>query len=108
MLAGVDEASLLAAARAVSEAGGGLAVALEGELRALLPLPLAGLMSDRPLGEVLASQEELARAAARICDHPAPFMPLSFCALAVIPSLRLTDRGLVDVDRFALVDLFLD
>ena len=68
----------------------------------ICPLPTP----DRPLSEVRGQLDELA-AAARRCggDHPDPFMALSFVALEVIPSLKLTDRGLVDVERFELVPL---
>ncbi len=64
-------------------------------------------MSDRPVAEVRAAYDALL-AAARSLGSPLhdPFMALSFMALEVIPSLKLTDRGLVDVDRFAPVDLF--
>ncbi len=107
VLAGVDTTSALTAARRVVEMGGGLCLARGEKVLAQLPLPLAGLMSDRDLATVLEQLQELRRAAARICRHPEPFMPLSFVALPVIPHLRLSDLGLVDVDRFQLVDLFL-
>ena len=71
-----------------------------------LPLPVAGLMSDRPLGEVherLRSMEK--RLNAMGVNIAAPFMTLSFLALSVIPELKITDRGLVDVRRFELVPL---
>ena len=106
--AGSDIDSMFTAARRVVEMGGGLAVARGKELLGELPLPLAGLMSDQGIGQVLAGLEGLNRAAARVCGHPSPFMPLSFTALAVIPELRLTDLGLVDVNSFRLVDLFAD
>ena len=72
-----------------------------------LPLPVAGLLSDRPLAEVLAASRALNAAAARrsACAFPHPFQVLAFLALSVIPSLKITDRGLVDVDRFELVPL---
>ncbi len=106
VVAGVDTASALTAARRVVEMGGGLCLARGERVLAQLPLPLAGLMSDRDLDTVLARLQELRRAAARVCTHPQPFMALSFVALPVIPHLRLTDLGLVDVDRFQLVELF--
>jgi adenine deaminase len=70
-----------------------------------VPLPLAGLMSDRPAGEVAAQIEELNRAAASRLGVTVeePLMQLSFMALSVIPELRLTDGGLVDVGEFAYV-----
>ena len=86
--------------------GGGAVVARGGEVLAGLPLPYAGLISDRPLAEVRGQLDELASAARRCgCDHPDLVMALSFVALEVIPSLKLTDRGLVDVEKFELVSL---
>ena len=108
VVAGSDPASMFTAARRVVEMGGGLSVARGNNVLGELALPLAGLMSDKGLGAVLEGLKGLGRAAARVCGHPAPFMPLSFTALAVIPSLRLTDFGLVDVNAFRQVDLFVD
>ncbi len=104
---GADDASMLAAMRAAAAGGGGLAVADGHRVLARLPLPVAGLMSDRPVAEVRAGYDALLAAAASLGStlHD-PFMALSFMALEVIPSLKLTDLGLVDVDRFAPVDLF--
>jgi adenine deaminase len=104
---GADDDSLRTAARAVAAAGGGLAAARGGEVLALLPLPIAGLMSDRPIEEVRDGMDALLAAAhglgASLRD---PFMAMSFLALEVIPSLKLTDVGLVDVERLAVVPLF--
>lgn len=102
---GVADEDLLAAVRGVVEMGGGLAVAEGGQVVERLPLPLAGLMSDRPV-EVVAANLERLHAAARAlgCLLPDPFMTLSFVSLAVIPELRLTPRGWVDVTRFELVE----
>ena len=106
---GADDRSMLTAVRAVASMGGGLAVA-DGEVTmAVLPLPIAGLMSDRPIEEVRARMAELIGAARQLGStlHD-PFMAMSFLALEVIPALKLTDRGLVDVDRFDFVPLFAD
>jgi adenine deaminase len=104
---GADDASMRTAARAVAATNGGLAVARGDDVLALLPLPIAGLMSDRPIEEVRDGMRALLDAAhalgARLRD---PFMAMSFLALEVIPSLKLTDAGLVDVERFAVVPLF--
>jgi adenine deaminase len=82
-------------------------VAVEGRgVRAELPLPVAGLLSDQPLGVVLAQSAALSDAAAALGSTvEAPFHAMSFLALSVIPSLKITDQGLVDVDRFELVNL---
>jgi adenine deaminase len=74
-----------------------------------MALPLAGLMADRA-PEVVADELDGVTAAVRQlgCAVPAPFMAMSFLALPVIPHLKLTDRGLVDVDAFSFVDVFVD
>jgi adenine deaminase len=106
---GADDASMLAAARAVAEMGGGLAVADGADIRTRLPLPVAGLMSDRPIAEVRAGYDALI-AAAQALGSPLhdPFMAMSFMALEVIPKLKLTDQGLVDVEQFKIVPLFVE
>jgi len=108
VLAGMDSQSLLTAARRVAEMGGGLCVAKEEQVLAEVPLPLAGLMSDQPLQTVIEQLDRLKAASAAVCGHPEPFMALSFVCLCVIPHLKLSDRGLVDVDSFQLVDLFVE
>ncbi len=107
VLIGADDVSMHTAAQAVIDAGGGLAVADGHRILAQLPLPVAGLMSDRPIEEVREAYDAL-RAAAHHLGSPLhdPFMAMSFMALEVIPALKLTDHGLVDVDRMAIVDLF--
>ena len=104
---GVDDESMMTAARAVGRMGGGLAAADGSEVLAELPLPVAGLMSDQPIEDVRAAFDALLDAARQLGSplHD-PFMAMSFMALEVIPSLKLTDVGLVDVDQFRLVDLF--
>jgi adenine deaminase len=104
---GADDNSMMTAARAVAEMGGGLVVAHDDQISAQLPLPIGGLMSDQPIHAVAEAYDAL-RAAARAQGSPLhdPFMAMSFMALEVIPNLKLTDKGLVDVTQFALVDLF--
>ncbi len=104
---GADDESMMTAARAVARIGGGL-VAVEGtQVLAELPLPVAGLMSEATIGEVRAVMDNLLDAARELGSplHD-PFMAMSFMALEVIPSLKLTDQGLVDVEIFEQVDLF--
>jgi len=106
IVAGADDESMRTAIAEVVRLSGGAVVARGGEILAGLPLPYAGLISDGPLAEVRGQLDELAAAARRCgCDHPDPVMALSFVALEVIPSLKLTDRGLVDVEKFELVSL---
>jgi adenine deaminase len=104
---GADDASMRYAAEQVMAMGGGL-VAVEGQQTlASLPLPIAGLMSDQPISHVRAAIDELIGAAHQLGSpmHD-PFMAMSFMALEVIPNLKLTDIGLVDVAAFQAVDLF--
>lgn len=104
---GADDRSMRTAALAVAGSHGGLAVADGEEVLALLPLPIAGLMSDRPIEDVREGMRALLDAAHGLGATPRdPFMAMSFLALEVIPSLKLTDLGLVDVDRFEVVPLF--
>jgi adenine deaminase len=104
---GVEDEDLRTAIAAVAEMGGGLAVAAGGRVHHRLPLPVAGLMSLEPVETVRDHLDRLNAAArglgGRLND---PFMTLSFLALPVIPELKLTDQGLVDVVRFAPVPLF--
>lgn len=107
VVVGTNDVDMRAAVAALVDMGGGQVVVEDGQVLASLPLRIAGLISDRPLAEVAEKARELGRAARSLgCVLPATFMTLSFLALPVIPSLKLTDRGLVDVDRFEIVDLF--
>jgi adenine deaminase len=109
VVAGADDKSMFMAMQAVVATRGGMAVASGDTVLAQLPLPIAGLMSDQPIETVRRQMDELLAAARQLGSslHD-PFMALSFLSLPVIPSLKLTDRGLVDVDRFQLVSLFAD
>ena len=107
IVVGTNDADMKAAVVAVVEMGGGLAAVSETALRALLPLPIAGLMTDMPLTGIRDELNRLMTAAKEmgvIIDDP--YMALSFLALPVIPELKLTDQGLVDVGRFEIVPLF--
>jgi len=108
IVVGTNDSDMAVAVKAIVEMDGGQVVVRDGRILARLPLPIAGLMSDLALPEVAEMGRELKQAAARLgCTLPAPFMTLSFLALPVIPSLKLTDRGLVDVNKFEIVPLFL-
>jgi adenine deaminase len=107
IVVGVDDEEMLAAVARVVEMGGGQVVLAGGEVQAACPLPIAGLMSDLPLEEVRDQVEALTEAAQDLgCNLPDPLMTLSFLALPVIPALKLTDKGLVDVAAFDFVPLF--
>jgi adenine deaminase len=104
IVVGDDDADMaLAVNRLITLQGGGVAVA-GGEVRAELPLPVAGLMSDRAyeeVGQELRRLREVTRAMG--CALPEPLLQLAFLPLPVIPHLKLTDKGLVDVDKFQLI-----
>jgi adenine deaminase len=94
------------AVQRLAELGGGIVVIADRGVQAELSLPIAGLLSDAPLGEVVAASRQCVEAAEGLgCTFPSPFQTLSFLALSVIPKLKITDRGLVDVDRFDVVSL---
>ncbi|TMC80915.1 MAG: adenine deaminase [Chloroflexi bacterium] len=106
---GVDDADMLLCVRTLARLGGGIVVVEGGEVRGDLALPVAGLMSDAPLAAVheqMLGMEKVLRHNGVTWE--APFMCLSFLALSVIPELKITDRGLVDVNRFELVPLQVD
>jgi len=104
---GVSDEEMLDAVRAVQQMGGGLVALAEGVVQSRLPLPVAGLMSEARLEEVQQGLESCIAAARGLgCRLTDPFMTLSFLCLPVIPELKLTDRGLVDVGEFRLVGMF--
>ncbi|MFP3870748.1 MAG: adenine deaminase [Syntrophobacteria bacterium] len=107
LVIGASDTDMVVAANRLKDLGGGLVVVSGGQIRAELPLPVAGLMSDVPLEHVVTQKKQVdhaARALGARLDQP--FMAMSFLALPVIPRLKLTDRGLVDVERFCYMALF--
>ncbi|MCC7138906.1 MAG: adenine deaminase [Planctomycetes bacterium] len=104
IVVGASDVDMAVAVNRLLELEGGFVAVVGGKPVAELPLPLAGLLSDRPFGEVRDRLRTL-RAAVRAmgCPLAEPFLQLAFLPLPVIPHLKITDRGLVDVDRFALV-----
>ena len=103
---GVSDEDIVRAVGRLAELGGGCVVVDEGAVVAELPLTIAGLLSDAPLMEVVAASRGCVQAARALgCELESPFQTMSFLGLSVIPKLKLTDRGLVDVDRFELVPL---
>jgi adenine deaminase len=104
---GTSSEEIYRAVSKVREMGGGLVVVDDGMVTASLPLPIAGLLSDRSMDEVAELIEEVVGAARDLGSTlEDPFMTLSFLCLPVIPELKLTDKGLVDVNRFDFVPLF--
>jgi adenine deaminase len=100
---GMDDGDLHLAVERLTQIGGGIVV-VAGDVRAELPLPVGGLLADLPLDEVVARSRACVEAARELgCTLPSPFQSLAFLALSVIPSLKITDHGLVDVDAFELV-----
>ncbi len=109
VVVGTNDADMMAATIQIARMQGGQCVVADGETLAALPLPIAGLMSDQPMAVVRQGQDRLDAAARSLgVGLHSPFMALSFLALPVIPELKLTDRGLVDVVQFQPVDLFVD
>jgi len=104
---GVSDEDIRRAVETVVKLGGGLAAVAQGRIQAALPLPIAGLMSDQPAVVVRQRLDELLAAARRMGSNlPDPFMTLSFMALPVVPALKITDQGLVDVTAAKVVPLF--
>lgn len=107
IVVGTTDADMWEAIKAVERMQGGLVAVKDGAVLAAVNLPVAGLMSDEPF-ETVVTQVKQVLDAANALGSPLrdPFIALSFLALPVIPALRLTDRGLVDVERFRIVHLF--
>jgi adenine deaminase len=109
VVVGADDGDMARAVQRIAEIGGGIVVIESRGVKAELPLPVAGLLSDAPLAEVVEASEACVEAARALgCTYPSPFQTMAFLALSVIPALKITDRGLVDVDRFELVVLAAD
>jgi adenine deaminase len=103
---GISDSDIVVAAKRLEQLGGGLVAVKDGQVLAELPLPIAGLLSDQPLHRVREMLDALHRASSSLgVNIPDPYMVLSFLGLAVIPELRLTDKGLVDVRKGELVPL---
>jgi len=106
VVVGVDDGDMVRVVQRLAELGGGIVVVESRGVRAELPLPVAGILSDEPVDEVVRRSEACLRAVEQLgCSFESPFQMLAFLALSVIPALKITDRGLVDVDRFELVPL---
>ncbi|WP_407270201.1 adenine deaminase [Radiobacillus sp. PE A8.2] len=109
LVMGVDPADMAMAANTLAEIGGGTIVVNQGKVLAQVALPIAGLMSDQPLREVADQVAQLDNAWREIgCTIHAPFMTFSLIALPVIPEIRISNRGLVDVKTFTLIDTVIE
>ena len=107
VVAGTNDADILRVIHELEQMRGGQIAIANGKVKAALPLPIAGLVSDRPLKEVMKRIEELNAAARSMgCHLEAPFMSLSFLSLSPIPSLKLTDQGLIDAEKLKKIGLF--
>ncbi|WP_279386541.1 adenine deaminase C-terminal domain-containing protein, partial [Candidatus Cryosericum odellii] len=109
IVCGVTDRDMLLAVQQVAFIGGGLAVTNNGQVVGSLPLPYGGLMSDLSVPEVAARLDDLGKVMrdATGCPLDDPFMTLAFMALPVIPKLKITDFGLIDVEKFKVVSLFI-
>ena len=107
IVVGTDRAQMALAANRLGEVGGGVVFFADGEEKAMVEMPIAGLMSNER-AEIVAAKADGLLAAMRDagCTLNNAYMQHSLLALVVIPSLRISDKGLVDVDRFEIVDLF--
>ena len=107
VIVGTNDQDILKAVETIQVVGGGLVVVSGEKILASLPLPIAGLMSEASVAQVSLQLKALLHAAKNLgCKIPDPFMTLSFLSLPVIPELKITDKGLVDVNQFKFVPLF--
>ncbi len=107
VVAGTNDADILRVIEELERLQGGQVAVADGKLKAELGLPIAGLVSDRPLPEVMKRMDALNAAARALgCDLDAPFMTLSFLSLSPIPQLKLTDQGLIDAVHLKKTTLF--
>lgn len=106
VVVGMDDGDMIFAAERLAEIGGGIVAVEDATVLAVCPLPIAGLLSEARLPEVIAQSRACNEAAHELgWSGATPFLTLSFLALSVIPHLKITDRGLVEVDRFEIVPL---
>ncbi len=109
LVVGTNDADMALAANTLIESKGGMAVVQNGQVLGVVPLPIAGLMNDKPAEEMAAMVSRLTECWEQIgCTMVSPFMTMALIPLACLPELRLTDRGLVDCRTFRFTPLFVD
>lgn len=107
IVVGVNEEDMAVCVQAIEEMQGGLVVAAGGQVLGKLALPLGGLMSPRPVSEVIQTLDQITEISHQLgCKLPAPFMTISFISLPTVPELGLTDKGLVDVRKHMIISSF--
>ena len=107
VVVGTNDEDMREVIRSLQSLGGGMVAVSEGKMLSFVPLPVAGLMANVSVRQVHEQMQCLLRSAKALgCKLPDPFMILSFLSLPVIPELKLTDKGLVDVNQFKIVSLF--
>jgi adenine deaminase len=107
VVAGTNDADILFAIQQLERLQGGQIAVANGRIKAELPLPIAGLVTDQPLFKAIKLIDNLNAAAHALgCDLEAPFMTLSFLSLSPIPELKLTDQGLIDATQLHKTSLF--
>jgi adenine deaminase len=106
VIAGASDSDIVQAAYALKEMGGGFVCVVDGQVRACVPLPIGGLISPQPAAEIVQQLAHLDAVATELgCTLEHPCMTLSFLSLSVIPTLKLTDQGLIDVASFTCIPL---
>jgi adenine deaminase len=105
IIAGLNEADMQLALDAVVKAQGGVSIVAEGKVKAMLPLPIAGLLSDKRVGEV-ADEMKILKAEWQDAGCTIPYMGFNLIPLSVIPEIRITDKGLVLVPQMTIIPLF--
>jgi adenine deaminase len=106
LVVGTNDSDMALAANALIDCGGGMAIVQDGKVLGCVPLPIAGLMNDKPATEMAELVSRMEDAWAKIgCKMVSPFMTMALIPLACLPELRLTNRGLVDCTTFSFVPL---
>jgi len=109
LVIGTNDEDMALAANTLIDCGGGMVAVQNGEVLGVVPLPIAGLMNNKPAKEMADMVEKLDSAWKKIgCNIESPFMTMALIPLACLPELRLTNRGLVDCNKFELVPLFVE